>query len=170
MLFYQLLKSMVVLLWPLTLDESGLPATAEERFEIAKKIMKEAEKYDILKEDIIVDCLILTASAKQKEVMETIKAVRKVHEELGLKTVLGVSNVSFGLPNRPLVNKTFLTMAMTAGFAVAILNSIEAIDAFKVLSAEDEGGGSFINRYGGLTKTEKPVEQIEDTSLETIIL
>ena len=159
----------------LTLDESGIPATAEERFKIAKKIMNEAEKYGIPKEDIIVDCLVLTASAQQKEVMETIKAVRKVHEELGLKTVLGVSNVSFGLPNRPLVNKTFLTMAMTAGLDVAILNPmavdmIEAIDAFKVLSAEDEDGVSFINRYGGLAKTEKPIEKIEEASLETIIL
>ncbi|WP_342668719.1 B12-binding domain-containing protein [endosymbiont 'TC1' of Trimyema compressum] len=107
--------------------------------------------------------------------MPSYKAVRKVHEELGLKTVLGVSDVSFGLPNRPLVNKTFLTMAMTAGLDVAILNPmavdmIEAIDAFKVLSAEDEDGVSFIDRYGGLTKTEKPVEKIEDASLETIIL
>ena len=159
----------------LTLDESGIPASAEARFEIAKKIMKEAEKYGIPKEDIIVDCLVSTASAQQKEVMETIKAVRKVHEELGLKTVLGVSNVSFGLPNRPLVNKTFLTMAMTAGLDVAIFNPmavdmIEAIDALKVLSAEDEDGVSFINRYGGLTKTENPVEKIEEASLETIIL
>lgn len=159
----------------LTLDETGIPSTAKGRFDIAKKIMAEALKYGIPKEDIIVDCLVLTASAQQKEVMETIKAVRLVHEELGLKTVLGVSNVSFGLPNRPLINKTFLTMAMTAGLDVAILNPlavdmVEAIDAFKVLSAEDEDGTLFINRYGGIVKVEKPIEKIEEASLETIIL
>ncbi|WRK51784.1 dihydropteroate synthase [Coprobacillaceae bacterium CR2/5/TPMF4] len=81
----------------LTLDENGIPPKAKDRLEIAKKIIKTAAKYGISKENIIIDCLVLTVSAQQKEVMETIKAVRMVKEELGVHTVLGVSNVSFGL-------------------------------------------------------------------------
>lgn len=103
----------------LALDENGIPPKAEQRFEIAKKIINKAKEYGIDKKDIIIDCLVLTASAQQKEVMETVKAVSMV-KTLGVHTVLGVSNVSFGLPNRPLLNKTFLAMAMSAGLDLPI--------------------------------------------------
>ena len=124
----------------LTLDE-GIPLKAEERFEIAKKIIKKAEEYGIGKEDIIIDCLTLTASAQQKEVKETLRAMKMV-KELGVHTVLGVSNVSFGLPNRPLLNRTFLTLAMEAGLDLPIINPLDkelmgTIDAFHVLFYKD---------------------------------
>ena len=108
----------------LALDENGIPPKAEQRFEIAKKIINKAKEYGIDKKDIIIDCLVLTASAQQKEVMETVKAVSMV-KTLGVHTVLGVSNVSFGLPNRPLLNKTFLAMAMSAGLDLPIINPLD---------------------------------------------
>ncbi|MDE7076298.1 MAG: dihydropteroate synthase, partial [Clostridia bacterium] len=98
----------------LTMDENGVPKTAEERFEIAKRIISHAESYGIPRNKIMIDTLVLTASAEQALVSETVKALRLVRT-LGVKTALGVSNVSFGLPNRGLLNKTFLTMAMTCG-------------------------------------------------------
>lgn len=91
----------------LTLDESGIPLLAEQRFAVAEKIVRRAEQYGIPKEDIFVDCLTLTASAQQKEVVETLKAMKMVKEKLGVKTVLGVSNISFGLPNRRTVKPQF---------------------------------------------------------------
>ena len=93
--------------------EDGIPLKAEERFEIAKKIVNKAAEYGIGKENIIIDCLTLTASAQQKEVRETLRAIKMVKKELGVHTVLGVSNVSFGLPNRPLLNRTFLASLYT---------------------------------------------------------
>ena len=121
--------------------EDGIPLKAEERFEIAKKIIHKAAQYGIGKEDIIIDCLTLTASAQQKEVRETLRAIKMV-KELGVHTVLGVSNVSFGLPNRPLLNRTFLALAMEAGLDLPIINPLDAelmgtIDAFHVLFYKD---------------------------------
>ena len=96
----------------LTLDEKGIPQKAEDRFAIAKRILERAEAIGIPKRDVYIDCLTLTVSAEQTGAQETLTALRRVKEELGLKTVLGVSNISFGLPNREAVNRTFLTMAM----------------------------------------------------------
>ncbi len=134
----------------LCLDEEGIPDKAEKRFEIAKKIIKEAAKYGIGKESIVIDCLVLTASAKQEEVMETIKAVQMV-SSIGVKTVLGVSNVSFGLPNRPLLNRTFLSLAMGAGLTMPIMNPLDsammdAVMAFDVLNAEDKQADFYIEK------------------------
>jgi len=134
----------------LALDENGIPPKAEQRFEIAKKIINKAKEYGIDKKDIIIDCLVLTASAQQKEVMETIKAVSMV-KTLGVHTVLGVSNVSFGLPNRPLLNKTFLAMAMSAGLDLPIINPLDqelmnTIDAFNVLYNYDQDA-TFKNKH-----------------------
>ena len=134
----------------LTLDENGIPPKAEQRFEIAKKIINKAKEYGIDKKDIIIDCLVLTASAQQKEVMETIKAVSMV-KTLGVHTVLGVSNVSFGLPNRPLLNKTFLAIAMSAGLDLPIINPLDqelmnTIDAFNVLYNYDQDATNYIQK------------------------
>ncbi len=106
----------------LTLDDTGIPETYEQRFAIAERILAKAVSYGIPKEDVIIDCLTLTASAQQKEVDETLKTLRRVKEELGLKTALGVSNVSFGLPLRGVVNRTFLTMALENGLDLPIIN------------------------------------------------
>lgn len=137
----------------LTLDENGIPKTAEERFAIAERILDRALSLGIPKRDIYIDCLTLTASAEQDGVMETLKAVRMVKERLGLKTVLGVSNISFGLPNRELINSTFLTMAMECGLALPIMNPniasmIGAVRAFRLLTGHDRHGTAFIENYG----------------------
>ncbi|MFQ9923291.1 MAG: homocysteine S-methyltransferase family protein [Beduini sp.] len=135
----------------LTLDDQGIPDRAEERFEIAEKIIAKAKEYGIYEESIVIDCLVLTASAKQAEVMETIKAVQMV-KTLGVHTVLGVSNVSFGLPDRPLLNRTYLTMAMTAGLDLPIMNPMDqemmaVIDAFNVLHHNDVDAVQYIERH-----------------------
>ncbi len=139
----------------LTLDENGIPSKAQDRVAIAKKIIQTAAQYGIGKEDIIIDCLVLTASAQQAEVMETCEAVRQV-KKLGVHTVLGVSNVSFGLPNRPLLNKTFLTMAMTCGLDLPIINPLDgelmdAISAFNVLRYYDVDAVDYIKQQGDKT-------------------
>ncbi len=142
----------------LTLDKDGIPKKAEKRFEIAKKIMNKAIEYGIPKEDVYIDCLTLTASAEQEAVMETIKALNKVKTELGLKTVLGVSNISFGLPNRGLINSTFLTMAMTMGLDLPIINpNIQvmtgAVRAYRLLANHDVNSAEFIDAYADSINT-----------------
>lgn len=140
----------------LTLDEKGIPESAEERFAIAERIVNRAEEYGIPRQDVIVDCLTLTVSAQQEAVNETLKAVRMVKEKLGLVTALGVSNVSFGLPLRPLINRTFLIMAMENGLDLPIINPndedmMASIYAFNVLKNADETAAAYIGRYGGMT-------------------
>ena len=135
----------------LTMDKNGVPKTAEERFEIAKRIVARAEKFGIPKSKIMIDTLVLTASAEQQLVSETVKALRLVRG-LGVKTALGVSNVSFGLPNRGLLNKTFLTMAMTCGLNMPIMNPLDgemfgAVKAFAVLDGRDENSEQYIEIY-----------------------
>lgn len=136
----------------LTLDDEGIPASAEGRFKIAEKIVKMAVAYGIPKENIIIDCLALTASAQQAEVFETLKTIEKVKKELGVCTALGVSNVSFGLPLREVINQTFLTMALYAGLDAPIINPAHepmklAIASYEVLSNKDIGSERFIKRF-----------------------
>ncbi|WP_212904261.1 homocysteine S-methyltransferase family protein [Clostridium polyendosporum] len=138
----------------LTLDERGLPTSKEERIEIAEKIIKRAEEYGISKEDIYIDCLTLTASTSQDQTFETLKAITYLREQIGVNTVLGVSNISFGLPRRDLINRTFLTMAMTAGLTLPIINPLDkdmmdSVKAFKVLSGEDIGSNNYIADFSG---------------------
>lgn len=146
----------------LTLNENGIPPKAEERFVIAKKIVDKAIKLGISKENIYIDCLTLTASAEQAAVIETLKAVKMVKEKLGVKTVLGVSNISFGLPNRELINHNFLTMALTYGLDLPIINpNVEsmmgAVRAYKLLSNIDVDSKDFIAHYNN-TVTSKPIK------------
>ena len=136
----------------LTMDESGLPKSVEQRVAIAKKILNQALAYGIPKEDVLIDCLTLTVSAQQKDCMDTLKAMRIIKEELGLELVLGVSNISFGLPNRELMNWSFLTMAMTYGLTLPIMNPnaeamMDAVYAHRVLVGEDKGSENYIKRY-----------------------
>ncbi|WP_339060830.1 dihydropteroate synthase [Tepidibacillus marianensis] len=109
----------------LTLDERGIPKTAEERFQVAEKIVKRAEEYGIPKQDVIIDCLVLTASAQPEGIAETLKSITFVKERLQISTILGVSNVSFGLPNRKAINPVFLSMALAAGLDAAIMNPLD---------------------------------------------
>ncbi|MDD3429968.1 MAG: homocysteine S-methyltransferase family protein [Oscillospiraceae bacterium] len=136
----------------LTLDENGIPAKAQQRFEIAQRILNTALQYGICKEDVYIDCLTLTASAQQEAVTETLKAVKMVKEQLGLHTVLGVSNISFGLPNRELINSTFLTLAMQNGLDLPIMNPnvktmMDTVFAFNVLYNRDKNSVNYIERF-----------------------
>ncbi len=150
----------------LTLDENGLPATAQERIAFAKAILSEAEKYGIAREDVAVDCLTLTVSAQQEQAKQTLEAVYRVREELGLETVLGVSNISFGLPQRQLVTQAFLTQSILAGLTLPIINPnqkemMDAIDACRVLSGEDVSCSAYIERHAPAQqkKLEKPMNK-----------
>ncbi|MBR6243044.1 MAG: homocysteine S-methyltransferase family protein [Ruminococcus sp.] len=136
----------------LTLDKGGIPKTADGRFAIAKKILDRAMSYGIPKEDVFIDCLTLTASAEQDGVMETLNALHRVRTELGLQTVLGVSNISFGLPNRELITRTFLTMALHSGLTLPIINPniegiIGAVRAYRLLAGIDRDSAEFIKIY-----------------------
>ncbi len=149
----------------LTLDKNGIPPKAEQRFAIAEKILKRAMYYGIPKEDVFIDCLTLTASAEQEAVMETLRALGRVKKDLGLKTVLGVSNISFGLPNRPLINQNFLTMALTYGLDLPIINPnvdamTGAVRAYKLLANIDKNSFDFIAAYNSaaVQKTENKDE------------
>ena len=133
----------------LTLDENGIPALAEQRFALAQKIVAAAEAAGIPREDVYIDCLTLTASAQQEAVRETLKAVRMVKERLGVKTVLGVSNISFGLPCREQVNTSFLTLAMAHGLDLPIINPnaeamMAAVASFKVLYNIDRDSREYL--------------------------
>ena len=152
----------------LTLDELGVPKTSEKRIEIAQKIIDEAAKYGISKEKIVIDTLVLTAAAEQDLVIETIKAL-KIMNEKGIKTALGVSNVSFGLPNRVLLNKTFLTMAMTEGLNLPIINPndeemMNAIMAFNVLNGNDKNADFYISKSNNVKE-----EVVDEYTLSYVI-
>ncbi|MBQ2254382.1 MAG: homocysteine S-methyltransferase family protein, partial [Clostridia bacterium] len=108
----------------LTLDENGIPATAEGRVAIARKIIAEAEKYGIGKKDLVFDTLAMTVSADQNAPAVTLEAMARIKSELGCHTSLGVSNVSFGLPNREAVNGVFFTLALQKGLSAAIMNPL----------------------------------------------
>ena len=136
----------------LTLDEQGIPATARERFAIAECIVGEAARYGITPNRILVDCLVMTASTNQQQALEILRAVSMCRERLGVHCALGVSNVSFGLPARELLNATFLAAALGAGLDAPIINPgslrvMDVIHSFRVINAEDEGSEAFIERY-----------------------
>ena len=136
----------------LTLDENGIPPTAEERLAIAERIVAAAEAHGIPREDVAIDCLVMAAATNQDEVREILRAVTLVKERLGVRTVLGVSNVSFGLPARPLVNSTFLAAAFGAGLDMPILNPLNAryrdtVATFRILNGQDAGCRAFLEAY-----------------------
>lgn len=154
----------------LTLDENGIPKTAEERYAIAEKILDRAVEYGIPKNDVYIDCLTLTASAEQDGAAETLKALRMVKERLGLKTVLGVSNISFGLPNRELINSNFLAMAMECGLDLPIINPniasmSGAVRAYRLLSGYDRNGADYISAYGGKEPATSPATTVQDVDI-----
>lgn len=146
----------------LTLDRNGIPKTAEGRFAIAEKILNRALSLGIRREDVYIDCLTLTASAEQEGVMQTLDALHRVKTELGLHTVLGVSNISFGLPNRELVTRNFLTMALYAGLDLPIINPntasmMSCVRTYKLLANIDKNAVDYIAHYGTESPESKPV-------------
>ena len=133
-------------------DERGILPAAEDRVAIARRITEAALAVGIPREDIYIDCLTLTASAQQEDVLATVEALARCKKELGVRTILGVSNISFGLPCRPYLNTAFLTMAMYAGLDLAIMNPsseemMAAVYAYNVLTNRDRQSTAYIARY-----------------------
>lgn len=155
----------------LTLDENGIPPTAEERLAIAERIVATAESYGIPREDVAIDCLVMAAATNQDEVREILRAVALVKERLGVRTVLGVSNVSFGLPARPLVNSTFLAAAFGAGLDMPILNPLNAryrdtVATFRILNGQDAGCRTFLEAYAN---TADPYEAVANPAASSAV-
>ena len=137
----------------LTIDEEGIPATADGRMAIARKICAEAEKYGIQKKDIVIDALCMTISSEPTGALVTLETVRRVRQELGCNTILGVSNISFGLPQREIVNSNFFTMAMQSGLSCAIINPnneamMKSYRSYLALANLDEQCAGYIAAYG----------------------
>ena len=136
----------------LAIDEKGIQPKAADRVAIARRITEAALAAGIPREDIYIDCLTLTASAQQEDVLATVQALEACKKELGVRTVLGVSNISFGLPCRSYLNTTFLTMAMYAGLDLAIMNPsseemMAAVYAYNVLTNRDKQSTKYIERF-----------------------
>ena len=136
----------------LAIDEKGIQPKAADRVAIARRITEAALTAGIPREDIYIDCLTLTASAQQEDVLATVQALEACKKELGVRTVLGVSNISFGLPCRTYLNTTFLTMAMYAGLDLAIMNPsseemMAAVYAYNVLTNRDKQSTKYIERF-----------------------
>ena len=170
------------LLVALTLDENGIPADAEGRVDIARRILVEAEKYGIGKKDIVFDPLCLTVSADGAAAAETLRAVRIIREELGCHTSLGVSNVSFGLPQRDIINSAFFALALENGLSAAIMNPCSAdmmrtYYAFRALRQMDENCADYINfaaAYMGTAAapaaSAAPAEEVSGSALQRAIV
>lgn len=157
----------------LTLDERGIPKTAGERFAIAENILEAAKKYGISNENVWIDCLTLTVSAQAEQAGETLEALRRVKNELGLKTLLGVSNISFGMPNRSLINRTFLAQALAMGLDMPIMNPnltemMDVVAAHRVLCCEDKGGMKYVELYSGLENA--PSSASTELNLEDAVM
>ena len=145
----------------LCMDQNGIPPDWQGRCRIAERILDAALSYGIPREDVLIDCLTLTVSAQQEQAAETLRAVRYVTEELGLHTVLGVSNVSFGLPAREQITVSFLTQAMYAGLDLPIVNPnqaavMDAVAAYRVLSGQDRDAEAYIRRFASAPAQERP--------------
>ncbi len=137
----------------LVLDENGIPETADGRIEIAKKIYKKASEYEIQAKDIIIDGLCMTVSSDSKGALTTLETIKRVKEELNGKTILGVSNISFGLPKREYINSAFFTMALQNGLNAAIINPnseamMKSYYCYRALADLDNNCMDYINQYG----------------------
>ena len=157
----------------LALDKGGIPPTVEGRVAIARRIVDAAHAAGIPDEDIYIDCLCLTASAQQEGATQTLQALIRCKKELGVRTVLGVSNISFGLPCRGYLNTTFLTMAMSAGLDLAIMNPntpemMAAVRAYRVLTCQDPQSTDYVAAYADVqiqtTQTSKSAATVAEVS------
>lgn len=159
----------------LTLDEDGIPETAEGRLAIAEKIYKTAESYGIARKDIVIDALTMTMSTNQSSAKVTLDTVREITKQGG-RTVLGVSNISFGLPQRKLVNASFFTLALEAGLSAGIINPnvpemMQAYDSFLLLNGLDDRCASYIGKYSESGAAPTPTASVpEKLSLSDCII
>ncbi len=168
-----IVKKYGALVVALTLDEEGIPKTSEKRLEIASNIIETAKTYGIPEENILVDPLVLTASAEQANVMETLRSIQLIKKKYNVRIVLGASNVSFGLPNRKLLNTTYLAMALGFGLDAPITDStnealMDVIRSFKVLADQDKDSRDYIEAYSNVV-AEKSAAASE-TDLKEIII
>ena len=167
---FPLVKKYGGLVVALTLDENGIPKTADGRIEIAEKIYREAEKYGIKKKDIIIDTLAMTISADKNSAKVSLDALEAI-SKAGGNTVLGVSNISFGLPQREFINSSFYTLAMGKGLSAAIINphSVEMMKAYRcfmALSGNDENCSRYIDFASNVTISETVVTDKKTESTE----
>lgn len=136
----------------LTLDETGIPSTAEGRLAIARRIVEAAEAYGIPRCDVVIDCLTMAVATNQAEAKEILRAIKLVKEQLGVRTVLGVSNISFGLPQRSLMNATFMAAAFGAGLDMPIMDplnrrAMDTVQAYRVICGQDVSARDYIDAY-----------------------
>ncbi len=158
----------------LPLDESGIPLTAEGRIAIARKILDEALRYGIPKKDILLDGLTMTVSTDRNAALTTVETIRRAKQELGLHTILGVSNVSFGLPRREKLNAAFFAMALAAGLDAAILNPhsapmMEAYVAGSAIAGRDEQFAAYISAFGGQETASAPAAHGEPGLMDAVL-
>ena len=155
----------------LTLDENGIPETVEGRISIAEKIIKKAQEYGISKNDLVFDPLCMTVSTNKDNAKITLECVRRLKNELGVNTVLGVSNVSFGLPNRELLNSSFFTLAMQSGLSAGIINPksemmMNAYYSYCALMGMDD---NFENYISNVTETKNEIKS-DNVDLKTAVI
>lgn len=170
---FPIVKKYGCLVVALTLDEDGIPTTSEKRLKIAANIVETAGTYGIPEENILIDPLVLTASSEQGAVMETLKAIPLIKSKYNVKIVLGTSNVSFGLPNRKLLNTTYLAMALAYGLDAPITDStnealMDVIRSFKVLANQDKDSKDYIEAYGNVVAESTVITS--DADLKDIII
>ena len=154
----------------LTVDEEGIPKTAQKRVQLAEKIIARAKEYGIPESDVYIDCLTLTVSAEQEQAQNTLCALKEIRSRHDVHAVLGVSNISFGLPARGAVNAAFLVMAMQAGLDLPIINPnlpemTAAVAAFNVLSGADKDCREYVEKYAALPAAEKAPVKAEDKDI-----
>jgi len=142
----------------LTMDDSGIPRTADKRFDVAKRITEAAESYGIPREDIVIDCLCLAQAAEANSAVVTLETLRRVSRDLGVATILGVSNISFGMPDRKIINLSFLSQAISQGLNAVIVDPtiegvVETILASDFLAGRDSYGRRYLKYYRGKGKS-----------------
>lgn len=172
---FPIVKKYGALVIALTLDEDGIPTTAEKRVEIATNIIEYAKKYEIPEENILIDPLVLTASAEQESVLETLRSIPLIKSKYNVKIVLGTSNVSFGLPNRNILNTTYLALALGFGLDAPITDStnhalMDTIRAYKVLANQDKNCQDFLNIYGSSNNVKYEHTSYAPMNLDEIII
>lgn len=158
----------------LTLDENGIPKTAKGRLEVAGKIIEEAKKYGIDKKDIVIDVLTMTISSEPNGAKTTLEALKMVRDTYGVRTALGVSNISFGLPSRPVINANFYTMAMQNGLTAGIINPssedmMRSYHSYCALMNYDTNCENYIAHYGNQEPAKTTVPAVQQIDLKTAI-
>ncbi len=155
----------------LALDDDGIPATAAGRLAVAERLVRAAEEAGFPREDVFLDCLAMAVGADQASALETLRTIGLVRERLGVRTVLGLSNISFGMPNRPLLNATFLAMALAAGLDAVIMNpldqaAMDTVRAARVLLRRDADARQYVAVMAARPETPPAAARVEAAAAE----